>query len=164
MTPELFSEIALVPALRLLPARMDSPEAKAMLVAISLQESRLEHRRQLGGPARGYFQFEQGGGVRGVLTHPASKPHIQAVLSALDYDPNSGADACYAAIEHHDILACAFARLLLWTLPGSLPARGDPNLGWEQYLSAWRPGKPHMQTWGDFYEQAWSVASPSAPA
>lgn len=52
------------PALKLLPS-MDSVRARMMLLAIGLQESRFEHRRQLGnGPARGFWQFESGGGVR----------------------------------------------------------------------------------------------------
>ena len=157
MTPEFFIEHALSPALKLLPPNMDTPAARAMVVAICLQESRLKHRRQVGGPARGYAQFEQGGGVRGVLTHPASKPHIRVVLDMLDYDPNSDAAACYIAIEHNDILAAAFSRLLLWTLPGSLPVRNAPGQGWTQYISAWRPGKPHRDTWDAFYEQAWEA-------
>lgn len=156
MTPALFIRNALNPALALLPATMDTPSARAMVVAICLQESRLQHRHQIGGPAHGYAQFEQGGGVRGVLTHPASKPHILKVLDALDY---TGADAedCYAAIEHNDILAVCFARLLLYTLPNLLPARGDPEGGWEQYISAWRPGKPHRQTWNECYAHAWEA-------
>lgn len=159
MTPALFLQNALLPALRLLPAKMDGQAAIAMMVAIALQESRIKHRAQIGGPARGYWQFELGGGVRGVLTHPASKPHIQSVLTALDYDPDSPPDACYKAIEHNDILAAAFARLLLWTLPGRLPVRVDPDDGWSQYIAAWRPGKPHRDTWDAFYAEGWALAA-----
>lgn len=157
MTPEFFLQNALVPALRLLPLKMDSPAARAMVVAICLQESRLKYRRQNGGPARGYAQFEQGGGVRGVLTHAASKPHIQVVLTALDYSPDADALDCYAAIEHNDILAAAFARLLLWTLPQALPVQNAPGSAWTQYTEAWRPGKPIRETWDGFYEQAWEI-------
>ena len=157
MSPEAFLQNALSPALRLLPASMTSREACAMCIAIALQESRLKHRRQIGGPARSYFQFEQGGGVRGVLTHPASKPRIMEVLMALDYDVNADATACYIAIEHNDILAAAFARLLLYTLPDPLPAREQPDIGYSQYLQTWRPGRPHESTWRDCYEQAWEI-------
>ena len=131
-----------------------------MLLSVGLQESRFEHRRQIGGPARGFLMFEQGGGVRGVLTHPATKVHIQSVLAALEYDPASDAAACWTAIEHQDILASAFARLLLWTLPDPLPARGEAAEGWEQYLAAWRPGKPHAPTWDKFFNDAWKVVQP----
>ena len=41
---------AIEPALLLLPARMESPQAVVMLLAIGLQESRFTHRRQIGGP------------------------------------------------------------------------------------------------------------------
>jgi hypothetical protein len=159
VSPENLIQNAIAPALRILPAKMDSDAAIAMMVAIGLQESRLEHRAQIGGPARGYWQFELGGGVRGVLTHPASKPHIQAVLTALDYDPASDPAACYAAIEHNDALAAAFARLLLWTLPEALPARTAPGSGWSQYLSAWRPGRPHPDLWPAYFADAWDLAA-----
>lgn len=155
MTPAFFHDFALVPALRLLPSQMDSPQARAMVVAICLQESRLERRVQIGGPARGYAQFELGGGVRGVLSHALTKPHIQTVLAALDYEPKSDATACYQAIAHNDILAAAFARLLLWTVPPALPERDETDAGWKQYLWAWRPGRPHPLTWRGNFDRAW---------
>lgn len=157
MTPETFHDQALTPALRLLPSPMDTLPARAMVIAICLQESRLLHRHQIGGPAHGYAQFELGGGVRGVLAHSASRQHIQTVLAALDYDPAADATSCYAAIEHNDILAAAFARLLLWTLPDTLPGRAAAALGWAQYLKAWRPGKPHRATWDACFARAWNV-------
>lgn len=157
MKPELFIRNALEPALALLPATMDTDPARAMVIAICLQESRLEYRHQVGGPAHGYAQFEQGGGVRGVLTHPASKPHILKVLDELDYQPDVA--KCYEAIEHNDILAVCFARLLLYTLPDLLPVRGDPEGGWIQYTKAWRPGKPHRQTWNECFANAWEAVS-----
>lgn len=155
MTPEFFHDRALVPAMRMLPSKLDTIEARAMVVAICLQESRLEHRAQIGGPARSYAQFELAGGVMGVLNHRASRPHIQAVLAALDYDPASDAPACFRAIEHNDILAAAFARLLLWTLPDSLPDRNASAIGWSVYTKAWRPGKPRRETWDTCFARAW---------
>jgi hypothetical protein len=157
VTPESLLKLAITPAMQLLPERMDTPAARAMMIAMALQESRIRHRKQIGGPAVGYWQFEQGGGVRGVLNHPLSKPHIQTVLRALDYAPESDSAACYAALPHNDILAAAFARLLLWTLPSALPGKGDAQGGWDTYISAWRPGKPHRATWDAFYLQAWNL-------
>ncbi len=156
MRPEVFLDNALIPALQLLPAKMDSPAARAMCISIPLQESRLTHRRQIGGPARSYFQMEQGGGVHGVLTHPATKPIILPILAAMDY-PNAQEFDCWTAIEHNDILACCFGRLLLYTLPDALPAKGETQKAWGQYISAWRPGAPKPLTWPDLYEQAWSL-------
>lgn len=140
-------------ALRLL--AKDSPPARAMLLAIGLQESRFEHRRQIRGPARGFWQFEHGGGVRGVLRHQLTAQPIREVLSVLGYDDE--ADTVYTAIEHNDVLACACARLLLWTLPQPLPGPQDAEGAWRQYLSAWNPGKPHRKTWDNFYSQAWGM-------
>lgn len=159
MTPELFLRNAIVPALALLPQKMNSPEAKAMMLAIAFQESGLKYRRQVGGPARGYFQFEQGGGVRGVLNHPATSQTIQAFLAQMDYGwtPVSNAEACYSAIEHNDMLAAAFARLLLWTLPEAMPGKESPAVGWERYYSGWRPGRPHRITWDAHFARAWEI-------
>lgn len=158
MTPEFWVATALGPALKLLPAKMDSPAARAMVLTICLQESRLTHRAQIGGPAHGYAQFELGG-VRGVLAHAASKVHIRGVLAALDYPPDSTDAECYAAIQHNDILAAAFARLLLYTLPQALPARNNTAGGLSQYLQAWRPGRPHPDVWPANFETAWDVVS-----
>ena len=123
-----------------------------MLVAIGMQESRFKHRRQINGPARGYLQFEIAG-VRGVLTHPASREHAQSILRTLDY-PND-AEAVYSALEHNDVLAAVFGRLLLYTLPESLPSTASE--GWRQYMAAWRPGKPHELTWAEHYRTGWRV-------
>jgi len=159
LTPEFFLAHALEPALGLLPERMDTPEARAMVIAIALQESRLLHRAQINGPARGYLQFELGGGVRGVLTHAASKGHIQSVLAALDYLSNATPADCYEAIEHNDILAAAFGRLLLWTHPKPLPAQHETDMAWHYYMATWRPGKPHPGSWQDCWEQAWQTVT-----
>ena len=66
------------PALAMLPARMSSPQAAVQMLAQALQESRLKHRRQIRGPARGLWQFETGG-IAGVLRHSASKVHARSV-------------------------------------------------------------------------------------
>ncbi|MCF7771195.1 hypothetical protein [Achromobacter pulmonis] len=150
-------ERAINPASALLPARMDTSAARVMLLAIGLQESRFEHRRQIGGPARGFWQFEKGsrasrGGVWGVYLHAASKDQLAVLCKARSVacDP----DAIYAALEYDDVLAAGVARLLLWTDPKTLPPVGDAEAGWALYLRTWRPGQPHPQTWSDLYRQA----------
>ena len=160
MTPEFFLESPLKGALKLLPAAMDSPAARAMVIAICLQESQLRFRRQVGGPARGYAQFEQGGGVRGVLAHPTSMTHAKVVCASLDLQPT--VTAVYPALEQNDVLVAAFARLLLWTLPDALPTKDNPEVGWQQYIAAWRPGKPHRETWDAYYAQAWAMVEENA--
>lgn len=132
---------------RLLPSALESAEATHVLMAIGYQESRFTHRRQIGGPARGWWQFEQGGGVHGVLSHEHTKDVIADVWKKLGYLGVPTPYGCWTAIEHNDMLAAAFARLLLWTLPEPLPGREDESEAWRQYLKAWRPGKPHPEQW-----------------
>lgn len=151
-------ETAVNPALALLPSAMDTPQARVMLLAIGLQESRFVHRRQIGGPARGFWQFEKGGGVRGVLTHASTREQAQLVSKARGVPAT--ADAVYDALDKDDVLAAAFARLLLWSDPKALPALGDADAAWALYLRTWRPGKPHPQTWPDLYRQAVAEVQP----
>ena len=144
-------------AYSLLPPQMSSPAASALLLTIGLQESRFLHRRQLGGPARGFWQFERGG-IAGVLQHHATAAPLQDALIALHY-PDRSATTCYALVADNDTLACVFARLLLWTEPSSLPHVDEPSKAWDQYLATWRPGKPHQATWDAFYRQAWELVA-----
>lgn len=147
----------LVPAaLDLLPANMTGPRATAMLLAIGLQESRFQHRRQVNGPARGFWQFERAG-VVGVLMHRSTSGHVRTVLGALAYDADADEAEIQAALEHNDVLAAAVARLLLWTVPGALPGPGDAAVGWAQYVEGWRPGRPRPETWRAAYQVAWDV-------
>ncbi len=148
---------AITPALALLPASMDTPAARVMLLAIGLQESRFTHRQQIGGPARGFWQFEKGtrasrGGVWGVYLHPASKDHLATLCKARSVACNP--DSVYTALEYDDVLAAGVARLLLWTDPKALPPVGETNAAWALYLRTWRPGKPHPKTWPALYAQA----------
>jgi hypothetical protein len=143
-------------AMALLPERMDTPEARVLLAAIALQESRLIHRRQINGPARGLWQFEVGG-VRGVCNHAASSMHLRRVCKLLrvDFLPAE----IQEQLEFDDVLAAAVARLLLWTDPHPIPAIGEVDAAWGYYLRNWRPGKPKRATWGSLYRQAVEVAS-----
>lgn len=158
MTPFTFISVGLNPGFALLPPRMDSPRARAMVLAICLQESDLQHRRQNGGPARGYAQFERGGGVLGVLTHRLTRTHAEDVCWKLDIAPS--AEAVYTALEFCDPLAVAFARLLLWSDPGTLPDRHSDLHGWALYLRTWRPGKPHPKKWGGCFGVSWDLVEP----
>lgn len=150
---------AIDPALSLLPAQMDSPEARVMLLAIGLQESRFMHRFQVvagkpgaKGPARGFWQFERGG-VGGVVRHKASQFWLSHVCAkrGVPFD----AAAIWNAIETDDVLAAGVARLLLFTDPRRLPAVTDVEGAWNLYaIRTWRPGKPHRHTWDEFHAQA----------
>lgn len=141
------------PGLDLLPSRMDTNPARVLMMAIGLQESRLVHRRQIGGPARGLWQFEQGGGVVGVLRHRASAAHARQVCAARKVEPVAA--EVYQALAVDDILAAAFARLLLFTDPRPLPRpEAGPQAAWDYYIRNWRPGKPHRHTWSALHAEA----------
>lgn len=138
--------------MKLLPASMDSPKARVLLLAIGLQESRFEYTKQIKGPAKSYWQFESGGGVKGVMTHPASKHHARKVCEALGIPFLQ--PIIYNAFEFNQVLAAAFSRLLLYTDAKALPQLGDAERAWQYYIWNWRPGKPHRKTWDSLYQKA----------
>lgn len=124
-----------------------------MLLAIGLQESRFEHRVQIGdGPAHGFWQFERAGGVRGVMRHPASRLFVQQLAAQRDV-PFDELEI-WTALAHDDVLAAGLARALLYTDPLPLPSIGNADGAWSCYVRNWRPGKPHRQTWDDLYGRA----------
>jgi hypothetical protein len=141
------------------PANYDTPAARLLLLTIGLQESRFQYRAQLGGgPARGFWQFEEGnekskGGVWGVLNH------YRVGLLAKQFCRKLGIAAdpktVWRAMETNDVLAAGFARLLLLADAEALPKVGAVEDAWECYAKrTWRPGKPHRATWDGFYAQA----------
>src|SRR5213592_525684 len=110
MTLDEISKTAIDPALKLLPAAMDKPQARVMLLAIGQQESRFEHREQIGGPARGFWQFESGGGVKGVMNHPLTSVMAKAICA--DCGVPFERALIHQTLAKNDELAAAFARLL----------------------------------------------------
>lgn len=143
-------------ALEWLPAKMNTREARVMMLAIGMQESRFIHRYQVvqgkpgvRGPARGFWQMERGGGAYGVLKHEASRDFAHAACHHAGVTPT--AEAAWLAMETNDFLAATFARLLLWTDPRPMPKVGEVGKAWECYIRNWRPGKPHLQTWAQMH-------------
>lgn len=147
-------------AFELLPEKMDSKEARLMVLAIGYQESRFEHRRQLvgnpprpTGPAKSFWQGERGGGmVHGVRRHPSTGEYAHDLYHYRGVEPAD--PAIWYAIEHDDVLAAGLARLLLWSDPYKLPSIGDEDGAWKLYMRTWRPGKPHFATWSEMYRRA----------
>jgi hypothetical protein len=144
---------AILPALDLLPVQMRSPEATVMLLSIGQQESRFEYTRQLGnGPAKGYWQMEKGGGVKGVCEHPSSRFWMSHLCEARKVPFT--VSAVYDALEFDEVLAAGAARLLLFTDPAKLPQTDAESLAWMLYLRVWRPGKPRPDTWSEYHRNA----------
>lgn len=153
MTPAAFLSDILRPGLahlHSLGGPAPSADAERFLLAVALQESGLVHRYQVldGGrkrPARGYWQFEAGGGVKGVLHHPASRDLARKLCISRGVNC-ACQDAAWAALEHDAILAAGFARLLLWTDKQTIPTTSAG--AWVCYAARlWLPGKPHPKAW-----------------
>ena len=129
-----------------------SEAARRFLLTVALQESgpTLAARYQASpssspGPARSWWQMEQGGGVRGVLAHQASAALAKLLCEGCYVVPQDA--AVWRALEGHDLLAVGFARLLVLTDPHPIPTEQQP--AWTCYCDRlWRPGKPHPETWG----------------
>lgn len=159
MTPVLLLQLTVRPVLAWLAEACQIPhtaEAERMLLAIAKQETDLRHRCQVPvAHAMGLWQFERGGGVAGVLRHPATAERARFVCEALLVRPEP--EEVWAALEHNDALAAAFARLLLWTDPMPLPR--DQGPAWNCYLRLWRPGRPHPERWPDAWAAAGRVLS-----
>ena len=166
MTPELLLKTAIIPALGMLDSTLDTPAARALLIAIALQESGLKARRQIleagkpwweskPGAANSFWQFERDGGVRGVLRHPGASAIVLPVLADLLYPPDPY--AVHEAIIHNDVLACVLARALLYSVPDALPGLHETAKSWDYYVGAWRPGKPHPEVWPENYRIAWEA-------
>ncbi|QRY79625.1 hypothetical protein JVX91_00490 [Pseudomonas sp. PDNC002] len=133
---------AIEPALLLLPAKMESPQAIVMLLAITRQEDPEQRRRQWPtGPARSLWQAEQGGGmITGLLTYRIQSVRDLAAGLCVGRGVPPAAPDVWEAIEHDDILAAGLARLLLYTDPFRLPELGKESAAWDLYLRTWRPG------------------------
>lgn len=140
-------------AFGLLPRQMDTVAARVLMYAIGLQESRFIHRFQVvafrpgvRGPARGFWQFEAGGGVKGVMNHPTSRYWANYICGLRDvvFDQVK----IHKALEKDDVLAAAFARLLIFTDAKRLPGVNEVDAAWALYAErCWRPGKPHPESW-----------------
>ena len=162
MNPRMFLTLGIMPALHLLPSKMDTEDAAALMLAIALQETGLNARRQIDNhdgldnePARSMFQFELGG-VNGVLKHPASRELAQQLLASMAYADRSPAQLL-VAMEFDQVLAATFARLALLRDPAPLPHRGDPQAGWLYYLRIWAPDMPREAEWSENWARAWAA-------
>ncbi|MDB5382349.1 MAG: hypothetical protein JWO26_1981 [Rhodospirillales bacterium] len=85
-------------------------EAQVLLAAIAAKESGIEHRdhvdapgRDVLAPALGVWQSERGGGVAGVLRHPASRLAAVAICRAEGVAPEP--DAIWYALKLNGRLA-----------------------------------------------------------
>lgn len=135
--------------------RLGGPKVTAratrLLLAIARQEGGPDLlRRQTRGPARGVWQFEAGGGVRGVMHHPRTAELAHALTDS--FGVRYTLSDVHRALELNDTLACGFARLLLWTEIGPLPK--TEHDAWAEYLMLWKPGQPRPTHWPENWRLA----------
>lgn len=132
------------------------------MLAIALQESSLAHRRQVSndgtesGPAVSFWQCEQTGAGHWLLLHKLAGPILRKACADFNVDATDA--GIWNAIRYSDVLAAVVARLNLFVLPSGLPE--VPELGWHQYINAWRPGRPIPATWA----KNWSTADATVKA
>jgi hypothetical protein len=130
---------------------MATDEAYVMMVAIAIQESQMKFRVQINsngsplGPAMGLWQFEQKGGVTGVMFFKTTSDWAKEVCAyrGVLWDDRE----IHQRLAVDNQLAACFARLLLYTDPKNLPALDEPEDAWDYYLRNWRPGKPDKARW-----------------
>lgn len=158
-TPQIVLAKVIVPALALLPAHMDTPEARVMLVAIGAQESGYRTRQQAGGPAHGLWQNERP--VQQLLLgNPASAAEAHALCKSRAVAPVDS--DMYWALLTDDVFAAGIARLILWCDLEPLPSLGDQDAAWACYLRVWGPGKPRPADWPANYRAALSAVTGAA--
>lgn len=133
-----------------------SAQAERFLLTVALQESGLRSRFQVlsggkAGRAKGWFQFEPVGGVSGVMAHRASAALVERLCAY--HEILHQREAIWRALEGHDFMAVAMARLLLLTDPFAIPT--TESGAWNCYaMRLWRPGKPHPATWPAYWREA----------
>lgn len=147
-------------AFKLLPPKMDTRDRRVLIAATGFQETSYLTRFQYkNGPARSYWQFENGrlAAINGVLNHPVTKVIAAVVCAACGVQPERM--AVWKAMEVDDVLGAAFAALLIYTDPHAMPTTKDE--AWTMYAKRlWRPGKPHPEKW----DESWAFANKVVPA
>lgn len=159
MTPAAFLSTVLAPSVawcKAVPGWRPAFDDRAMLLLLAIggQEGEWDYRVQGGGgPAHGFWQFERGGGVHGVIVNPSTAAMAKAAMTKSGLCPLLTEQEAYAALAlpQGDGLATAFARLLLWSDAAALPAVGDEQPAWAYYQRNWRPGKPGPDRWPGNY-------------
>ena len=143
----------ITPALAILPSAMGRmrPQVDVQLLSTNLQESpnqdqcQITANKNLCGPARGIWQFEKNGGVKGVLAHRSTKDAAVSAMKALGLNMDGNLEFQVAAVyeelrNKNDVVDAVFARLLYWSDALPLPKLGDAEGSHLCYLRNWRPG------------------------
>lgn len=155
MSPRDLDRLVLIPVLDYLQEPFHTIQARVLLLAIAIQETQLVTRDQgnpdVPGPARGFWQFEKVA-VQDFLQH-GHKTMQRAALAL--WQPQTVESVWYALGTGADHLAAVLARDRLWRhVAAPLPALGDADGAYAQYVEAWAPGKPSPSRWTLSYTAA----------
>lgn len=156
MTPAQFYSLVLLPSCAELPPAMNTPQSRLMLMAAAGQETGWANRTQVGGPARGFWQFDMTA-IVDLLGNSVTGSLVLAACAL--WDVPGDAPTIYEAIAWHDPLACHMARLLFLADPAPLPAVGDAAGAYACYTRNWRPGVERPAAWALVYAQATSATA-----
>ena len=136
MTPESFRSDVIDPTLKLLD--LYSPAASDLMLGTALVESKLIHRRQLGGgPARGLFQIEPATFRDVYGRYLKNKPRLLGIVNSLL------TDKYVAPVEQlylNDRFGCAIARIRYLYDPKPLPDADDIPALAETWLRVYNAG------------------------
>jgi hypothetical protein len=159
MTPDEFEEKIMTPGIAFM--KLHAPtvawqrNAHVLVLAIAGQESDWTARVQSGnGPAHSFWQFERGGGVRGVINHPTTGPIMRTLCTAAGVAFEENAVWTFMKQPEGDNLSLCMARLLLLADPAAIPPPSDEDGTWDYYERNWRPGLPHKAGWAARIEAA----------
>ena len=142
MNPTTFLNVAIRPTLRWMGEPFDNALAERILLAIAMQESDMEHRHQVGGPAHGFFQFEPIGCAEAIRIDGLNQTRFfERLVLPTQYDE------LHVALEWSEAAMVVCARLILWSITRPLPGPHEQADAWRQYIRAWKPGKPHPDRW-----------------
>ncbi len=120
MNPKLFCVQVIKPTLYHL--GLYTPAAENLLLGTAIQESRLKHRRQIGGPALSYFQIEPN--THDDIWNNYLK-YRQALANKIINLMTSKNANRLNELEHNDKYACAIARVQYLRVPYLLPSHSD---------------------------------------
>ena len=153
------ARLFVVPALRWMAeatgeARLSSPQACCMLLAIGAQESGWCDRRQKsGGPGRSCYQIETNTALAVLDKWPAGRRLWGELFPKRSISPAHVREA----VELSEVGATLIARGILWLDPNRLPAvdPAEEAYAWWLYAErAWKPGKPRPEFWDGNWRRA----------
>ncbi len=104
-------------------------------------------------PALAFLKLDSLAARHELLAHPAAAQRMR--LACMERGVLATPATLWEAMKTDDVLGACAARLLLYTLPGQLPIASVD--GWNQYVDAWRPGKPKPDTWAAHWQTAGEV-------